>query len=245
MENINTLIIIIVVLALIIVVLLVCGFATKQSPQDNENFLSGSGDNKYSGIGYSNENKPYDKPYVWKNFISPSMCEAIITASKNNLMESEVVGGKNKAVRNSQQYWIPKTDPLVKPLFDKVSQTFGIPIENAEDLQVVRYLPGQFYGEHHDACCDQNDKCMEFVGKGGQRKLTVLIYLNDNFTEGHTHFRNLNLKLKVPPGDAIVFRPLATNSSLCHPHALHAGMPVSSGVKWVANLWFRENKFTY
>jgi prolyl 4-hydroxylase len=70
------------------------------------------------------------------------------------------------------------------------------------------------------------------------------IYLNDNFTGGHTYFKNLDLKLKPNIGDAVVFFPLADNSNKCHPYALHAGMPIETGEKWIANLWFREGKFT-
>ena len=156
-----------------------------------------------------------------------------------------MVGGKIDNVRNSKQHWIVKNDELVKPIFERVSKMFNIPFENAEDLQVVRYLPNQYYREHHDSCCDNNKACTTFLSKGGQRILTVLIYLNDDFTDGHTYFKNLDMKLKVPSGDAIVFFPLAKNTSKCHPLALHAGMPVTSGEKWIANLWFREHKFVY
>ena len=128
---------------------------------------------------------------------------------------------------------------MVKPLFEKISQMYKIPFENAEDLQVIRYLPSQYYKEHHDSCCDDNSQCQEFVRRGGQRTITVLIYLNNEFGDGNTYFKNLDLKLKPPTGDAIVFFPLAKDTDKCHPYALHAGLPVTSGEKWVANLWFR------
>ncbi|ARF11490.1 prolyl 4-hydroxylase alpha subunit [Klosneuvirus KNV1] len=194
-------------------------------------------------LAYANINDPYDKPFVLENVLTPEQCREIINHATAKLFESEVVGGKDKNVRNSMQCWIPKSDPVVKHIFDKMSQRFNIPFENAEELQVVRYLPDQYYNEHHDACCDDNAECKEFIKRGGQRKLTVLIYLNDNFEEGNTYFKNLDLKMKAKPGDAIAFFPLAKNSNYCHPLALHAGMPVKSGEKWVCNVWFRENKF--
>lgn len=193
-------------------------------------------------FSYADTNDQYEKPYVIPNYISSDYCWKLIDYAKDKLFDSEVVGGKNQNIRNSQQCWIHKDHPLVKPLYQKAFQFFHIPIENAEDLQVVRYLPGQYYNEHHDSCCDNNEKCIDFAKKGGQRKLTVLIYLNDQFTDGHTYFKHLNLKLKPPVGSAVVFHPLAKESSKCHPLALHAGMPVSSGEKWIANIWFRENK---
>lgn len=235
-------IIIIVVVVFIILMLIFNCFCPKNRNQDQiQQFKQIQNVNGVTG--YADVNDPYDRPFIINNLISLEKCRDIINHSRDKLMDSQVVGGIYKNIRNSKQHWISKYDPLVKPIFEQVSRMFQIPIENAEDLQVVRYLPDQYYNEHHDACCDMNDKCNEFVRKGGQRKLTVLIYLNNEFTEGNTYFKNLNLKLKPSPGSAIVFFPLAKNSSKCHPLSLHAGLPVKSGEKWIANIWFRERQF--
>lgn len=194
-------------------------------------------------LSYAKTSDPYQKPSIWTNLIDKKKCQEIINYAKDKLFDSQVIGGRHENIRNSQQTWISKNNPIVKSIFETVSNKYNIPFENAEDLQVVRYLPNQYYKEHHDSCCDNNEKCLEFFNRGGQRKLTVLIYLNDNFTEGETYFKNLNLKLKTEPGNAIIFYPLADNSNKCHPLALHAGLPVRQGEKWIANLWYRENKF--
>lgn len=230
----KTCIIIIIAIIVIILAYVLCKFCANSGPF--EQFQN-------TQLAYANINDPYEKPSILKNFITKEKCNQIINSVQNKLIDSEVVGGKHKNIRNSQQYWISKNDPLVKPMFEKVSKMFNIPFENAEDLQVVRYMPNQYYNEHHDSCCDNNEKCMDFIKRGGQRMLTVLIYLNNEFGEGNTYFKNLNLKVKPPTGDAIVFFPLAKGTNKCHPLALHAGMPVSQGAKWVANLWFREGKF--
>jgi prolyl 4-hydroxylase len=194
-------------------------------------------------ISYADIHDPYDRPYVLKGFITLEHCRKIIEMADGKLFDSEILGGKNPEIRNSQQCWLSKYDPLVRPIIEKISKMYQIPFENAENLQVVRYLPGQYYKEHHDSCCDDNDKCIEFIRKAGQRVITVLIYLNNDFTGGYTYFKNLGVKLKPSPGDAIVFFPLAKGTRKCHPLALHAGMPVISGTKWVANVWFRESQY--
>lgn len=194
-------------------------------------------------LSYAKETDDYNYPYVLENLIDKKLCQKIIDNSMDKLVESEVISGKHKNVRNSLQHWIKKDDPIVKNLFDKISSMFNISVDNAEDLQVVRYLPNQFFKEHHDACCDDNEKCTQFIKKGGQRMLTVLIYLNNEFDDGQTYFPKLDLKIKPQTGSAIVFYPLAANSSKCHPYSLHAGLPVSSGEKWIANMWFREDRY--
>lgn len=237
--NSNAKILIVVIVVVILFLLILCSHCVKG--KQISGFEQINHTNKIDG--YSDIKHPYDKPFILKNFITLDHCNKIISYANGKLFDSEVVGGKHTNVRNSQQCWIPKNDPLAKPMFEKVSKMFNIPFENAEDLQVVRYLPNQYYNEHHDSCCDDNDKCIDFAKKGGQRKITVLVYLNNEFDGGNTHFKNLNLKVKPLTGDSVVFFPLAKGTSKCHPLALHAGMPVTSGEKWVANLWFREGKF--
>jgi prolyl 4-hydroxylase len=193
--------------------------------------------------GYANESDEYIKPNIIKNLLSKEECDKIIQYSNDKLIDSEVVSGKDIKIRNSKQTWIKKDDVMIKDIIDRIVKQVGHNLENAEDLQVVRYGPDQYYNEHHDSCCDENGACKEFIKRGGQRILTVLIYLNEGFTDGETYFKNLNLKIKPNVGDAIVFHPLAKDSNKCHPHALHAGLPVTKGQKWIANLWFREMKF--
>lgn len=193
---------------------------------------------------YADAKQPYIKPFIINDLLTADECKQIIEYSKDKLIESEVVGGTHKSIRNSKQYWISKNEYFIAPIFEKISNMFNIPVENAEDLQVVRYQPDQYYNEHHDSCCDDSEKCTEFIKRGGQRKLTILIYLNQDFENGQTEFKNLNIKIKAKPGSAIAFFPLANNSNKCHPLALHAGLPVTKGEKWIANLWFRESKFT-
>lgn len=228
-------IIIISVIIIFIVANTICFFCFKHKQ------ISGFDANQIAG--YADVSDPYDMPFTLQQLLTPEHCRQIISASVDKLVDSQVIGGNHRNIRNSRQHWIGKNDPLVKPLFEEIARSFGIPFENAEDLQVVRYQPNQYYNEHHDSCCENNDKCIAFANRGGQRILTVLIYLNNEFDEGNTYFKNLNLKVKPATGDAIVFYPLAKNSNKCHPYALHAGMPVTGGEKWIANLWFRENKF--
>ena len=236
-------IVIIIIILIVLIVALLCHLSYKRHSCINNQISHFTQDKNYQ-LAFASNDEPYDKPFIMEKFITPEKCRELIAFASNKLVDSEVIGGKHKNIRNSQQCWISKNSPHVKYLFDYVAQSFNIPFENAEDLQVVRYLPGQYYNEHHDACCDNNEKCMDFVRKGGQRMLTVLIYLNNEFSEGQTYFKNLNLKIKPPTGDAIVFYPLAKGTNKCHPLALHAGMPVTAGEKWIANLWFRERKFS-
>lgn len=225
---------------LVVIIILIFGMAfVYRNNQGRERF-----EGTYQERGFSKEEEAYQKPVILEKVIDQAKIKEIIEYARDKLVDSKVLGGRNSNVRNSMQTWIPKSHPIVQPIYQKVSAIYGIPVENAEDLQVVRYQPGQYYNEHHDSCCALSKECQDFETKGGQRKLTVLIYLNDAFTDGETYFPKLNLKMKAAPGDAVVFHPLAENTQ-CHPHALHAGSPVTSGEKWIATIWFRESRINW
>lgn len=194
-------------------------------------------------LGYADIQENYHKPLIIENILSKNQCQQLIDYAKDKLVESEIVGGNNKAIRNSMQCWISKYNPLILDFVNQISEMVDIPFDNAEDLQIVRYLPGQYYNEHHDSCCDEDSKCYQFTKRGGQRKLTVLIYLNNNFEGGYTLFKNLGIQIRGNIGDAIIFYPLSADSNKCHPLALHAGTSVTQGEKWIANLWYRERAF--
>ena len=90
-----------------------------------------------------------------------------------------------------------------------------------ESIQVLEYQPGQKYIFHHDAATDK--KLIEY-----ERKISVILYLNEGFEGGGTEF--IHAALKPKPGYAIIFP-----SNWCYPHA---GQEVISGKKRIAVTWY-------
>jgi prolyl 4-hydroxylase len=197
------------------------------------------------GRGFADEDAEWDPPVIVDSVLTPDECKYIIDKATPLFTRSGVVGSSGPdSTRTSETAWIDKTDPVAQKVFQKVLELTGKPFENYENLQVVRYHPGTYYKAHHDSCCDDSEGCLGFENDGGQRVATLLIYLNSEFTDGETHFPSHgDLKLKVNPGSAIFFRPLARDVNKCHPKALHAGLPISTGTKYVCNVWVREDKF--
>jgi prolyl 4-hydroxylase len=202
----------------------------------------------FTTFDYASMDDLYEEPFIINNIITEKEAKYIIENATSKFEDSLVVGDKIQGkldtdVRKSKTAWLHKDDPIINDIITRIANIVNIPIENAESLQVVKYGPNGYYKHHHDSCCDNTKSCQDFIKNGGQRIKTVLIYLNDDFTEGETDFPELNKKIKPPKYCAVVFNPLSKNSNKCHPKALHAGLPVKSGTKYVANLWFREGKF--
>jgi len=192
--------------------------------------------------GYSHMGSSWTEPILIQNLLTKDECQQIIDKVNNTFTRSTVVSENIiDTTRTSETAWIPRRDPMVQKLIHKAMELTGKPYENCEDIQVVRYTPGTYYRPHHDSCCEDNKSCKEFEKRGGQRVGTLLLYLNDDFTQGQTHFPELDLKLRADPGSAIFFLPMSGNA--CHPKALHAGLPIESGTKYVCNIWVREDTF--
>lgn len=224
------------ILVLVLVILVIFLIVIKPYHNKHEPFTT---------CEYALKTDPYEEPYIINNIITEDEAKYIIYNASSKFDDSSILGQiVDHNIRKSKTAWLHKNDDtVILTIMLRIANIVNLPLENAESLQVVRYEPDGYYKEHHDSCCDNTEICNDFIKRGGQRIKTVLIYLNDDFEEGSTYFPVLDKKYKPPKYSAIVFNPLAKNSNKCHPHALHAGLPVKSGIKYIANLWFREGKF--
>jgi prolyl 4-hydroxylase len=194
-------------------------------------------------LGFCSESDKYIEPLVVDNMLTPEEAKHILHLAGSKFENSPILSGKDDSIRKSETAWLSKNDPVIKEIYKRFSNHYNFTINNAEDLQVVKYEPGGFYNDHHDSCCDDNDHCRDFARKSGQRVLTILMYLNDDFEGGYTNFPNIGINLKADKYGGIVFYPLEMGGNRCHPKALHKGTPVTSGIKYVCNLWVREKKW--
>ena len=144
-------------------------------------------------------------------------------------------------VRTSHNTFLPKSHKVVKDIYEKLSNIINIDEDHFEQLQVVRYKPGQLYKAHWDACWEK-DKCHDFMKKGDNRYATFLLYLNDDFTGGETNFPLRNKKIIPEKGKAALFFNLDKDNINKLENSKHAGLPPTSGVKWMCNVWVRLNK---
>lgn len=83
-----------------------------------------------------------------------------------------------------------------------------------ERLRCYRYDPGQRFAPHYDGAYVRSPE--EFS------LLTFMIYLNDDFTGGETHFLHLEETVIPRPGLGLLFQH----------RLLHEGCPVQSGRKY-------------
>ena len=97
-----------------------------------------------------------------------------------------------------------------------------------EPLTILRYEPGQQYHPHHDA------------GGGAERMRhwTALVWLNHDYEGGETDFPDVGVQIKGAVGDMLLFHNVTADGTP-DPRMIHAGLPVTSGTKWMASRWIR------
>ena len=188
-----------------------------------------------------------NKIYEYRNIITDEQINELIRIAEPLVKPSPVIGpgGVNTVmnnVRTSHNTFLSDKYPVVQDIYDKLSNIIGIDKDHFEQLQVVRYHPGQLYKEHWDACWEEG-KCSDFLRRGGNRYATFLLYLNDDFDEGETYFPLRNQKIKPEKGKAALFFNLDKNNIDKLENSKHAGLPPKNGIKWMCNVWVRQNKY--
>ena len=190
-----------------------------------------------------------DEPLVWviDDFVSADERAHIVELVGGSMGEAKVSRlGENRTSekRTGRVGWVKHDQtPIVRGLVRRVGDLVGLPVANAESLQVVHYGATQQYKPHFDAWDITTAKGRQKTAVGGNRAVTALMYLNDVDGGGGTSFPELDLEIEAVPGRLCLFHDLIEGSSNRHPHSLHGGMPVTAGEKWACNLWFREKRY--
>lgn len=185
---------------------------------------------------------PHPPIFAVPNFLTPAECDFLIEAAQDALGPAPVVGkgsGEVSPSRTSSTCYLARED--LPEYLRKVSLLTGKPAEHCELPQVGRYMPSQQYLQHFDAFDLSNEDGRRFAANGGQRTVTVLVYLNDVPRGGATAFPNLNVEVRPRRGMALVFFP-STLDGLLDRMALHAALPAVD-VKYVSQVWIRQSNY--
>ncbi|MEZ5957865.1 MAG: 2OG-Fe(II) oxygenase [Hyphomonadaceae bacterium] len=121
---------------------------------------------------------------------------------------------------------------------ERIANTVDVPVEHLERLSVFRYTVGQEFASHVDYLTPSPQLDVE-IAQMGQRPLTFLVYLNDGFEGGDTHFLEIDKKFRCSSGEAMFWRNVDANGA---PDVLttHAGVAPTSGEKWLLSQFIRD-----
>ena len=183
---------------------------------------------------------------VFRTVFSPAVCEYVIAVAAQRLAPSQTfdpVTGQSRqdAYRTSltATLGLVDLDLALVAINRQIARIADRPRQNGEFLSVLRYAPGQEYRPHFDWLPQGED-----FDRGGQRVTTALVYLNEDYEGGETHFQTPDTRFKGAAGDMLVFEN-ALPDGAPDKTSRHASLPVVSGAKWLGSKWFREKKYNF
>lgn len=181
------------------------------------------------------------------NFLSKFECNYIINLAKN-CFEKSTVTHKDKYQNSRTSYTCFltkfKNDSIIKRIKQRIVEYLNIDKCQLEELQVVRYYPGQKYDYHYDWFDNKTIENKNQLKRGGQRIYTIFIYLNDlNETNnnGSTCFEKINFCSKPEEGLGIFWKN--TVDGKVDYRTKHAGIAPKNSIKYGMNVWVREKCF--
>jgi prolyl 4-hydroxylase len=182
------------------------------------------------------------------NVLSDAECEELVALGQDHFAKSAVVGQNGDSVlhpdRTSKGAFLHDCKaPLIAALNKRLAYLSNWPVENGEAVQLLRYDQHNEYKAHFDWFDSSTPGGKIQLQRGGQRVGTFVLYLSDVESGGGTKFPKIGLEILPKKGSAVFFQ---NTDELITPdrNSLHAGSPVITGVKYVANKWLRVGKFT-
>lgn len=178
-------------------------------------------------------------PYIalYRGFFSPTECKYLAMVAAPWLEAGRVAengGFQVELIRDADASAISHLteDMITQRINARIAAATETKIAWGEPLNVLRYKPGQQFRPHHDGRGSD----------GATRIMTALAWLNEQFEGGETDFPALGIRVRGGVGDMLVFRNVLPDGRQ-DDRVVHAGLPVTEGVKWMASRWIRGEDF--
>lgn len=183
--------------------------------------------------------------FAMEGFLTPAVCDWM-RARAGSVMAPAMVydpatgAARQEGVRTNQaaQLDLPQMDVVTALVRERIARAAGLPVPGLEWTQVLRYAVGQTFDWHVDWLDPVLPGYADDLRRRGQRIATCLVYLNDDYEGGETAFQAGNLRWRGRKGDALMWANTLPDGGIDR-RTRHAGLPPTSGEKWVLSQWLR------
>jgi hypothetical protein len=180
-------------------------------------------------------------------FVAPSECSLILRELKfTHWADSAVVkyiGDENSpayfnSMRRSQtsgQIWFSdELNAALALIEERLVTLLGCSRKHLEEWQATRYAKGDRFDYHVDGGNWEHTAA-------GERKRSIIMYLDTPARGGQTRFRALNKTFAARAGRILIWNNLLPTGK-CNFAMIHAGLPVKEGTKTILVSWQRQRK---
>ena len=178
-------------------------------------------------------------------FIPDQACDSLIARARSRLRRALIYDpGRGGDVADQMRtnsvagFDLMDADVVQIAIQHRIAAVVGLPVQNLEGPTVLHYAVGQEITNHFDFLNTEMPNYDDEISRRGQRIITFLIYLNDDYGGGETEFPELGVRHKGRRREGLFFVNALPNSKPDR-RMVHAGRPPSSGEKWVFSQFIR------
>jgi len=185
---------------------------------------------------------PFELIIIQPNIIPQQHIQELLQLTHQSTSNATVGSDKGKIeLETRKTEWYPIPYPILQNLNSAIMSCYHSfidpkyhsTVKNIEPTQFLSYPVGGHYIEHNDS---ENFEDGEWK-RIAPRDISLLFYLNDNYTGGELEFTQLGLKIKPKTGMMIAFPSYKEFS-----HKVH---PVTSGKRYSLVTWLETEKKVY
>ena len=185
------------------------------------------------------------------DFLPQPVCRRLIRLSVKRLAPALVYDAVNKSNYQSPtrtnsiaEFNLVENDLVNFLIQERMSAACGVPMVQMEGTAILNYKPGQEISDHYDFVSPDLPDYQREIAENGQRIITFLVYLNDDYDDGDTVFPKLGVSHKGRAGEGLFFTNALAGGDP-DMRSLHTGTPPRNGEKWIVSQFIRNRTVKY
>jgi hypothetical protein len=182
-------------------------------------------------------------------FAPPAVCDWLIHRARGRMRPAMMYDGTEKIEKvdphrtcSDYQFDIRNTDLVLLLVRERISALVKLPTVAMEPPRIFHYARGEQIKAHYDRCGDGVGGYGREGGYLGDRIVTFLLYLNDDYEGGDLDFPKTGFRCRGAKGDGVYFAHVDA-AGRPDPLSLHAGLEIRQGEKWVLSQWIHDRPF--
>ena len=183
---------------------------------------------------------------IFPGLFSTDICNWLIDRCRDRLKRARVYLGAAPSIddyrsNTSAEFGVTESDFVTALVQTRLAAAAQVELNQLEALSVLHYAPGERFADHYDFVDPKSAGAARDVASHGQRIFTLLTYLNEEYSGGETAFPRVGITHKGTPGEGLLLRNVLADGSP-DLRTLHAGVPPSTGEKWIATQFIRSER---
>lgn len=184
-----------------------------------------------------------------RGFTTPDVCGWLISRAQGRMEPATLYKGDTKIAEfdaartcSDYQFDIVNAGVVLQFLRARIAKMTGLIVPAMEPPRVFHYALGEEIKPHYDRLVDGTSGYGGDGGYQGDRIVTFLLYLNDDYDGGDLDFPRVNFRCKGKTGDAVYFAHV-DGAGKPEKLSLHASIPITRGEKWIFSQWIHDRPF--